>query len=102
MPDEDHYLTPIANSDNPGRKADVVFVHGLGGEACGTWRHGKQNEPGHFFWPEELGKDLPEYGIWVVGYPAGFVTWGEKGMPIALRSQNLGVKFQNKGLGDRP
>ncbi len=70
-------LHEIANMANKDRKVDIVFVHGLGGSSHGTWRHGKEGKAGHFFWPEELGKDLPHYGIWTVGYPAGFTGLGK-------------------------
>jgi len=50
-------LHEIAITTNRGRKADIVFVHGLGGTSHGTWRPGKERRDGHFFWPEDLGKE---------------------------------------------
>jgi pimeloyl-ACP methyl ester carboxylesterase len=92
----------IANTARSDRFADIVFVHGLGGGSHSTWRHGKEGEPGHFFWPQELGEDLPEYGIWSVGYPAGITVFGEPGMLIETRAGNIAQKLANAGLGDRP
>src|SRR5262245_33146499 len=92
----------IANTENHDRIADIVFVHGLGGGSHSTWRHGKEGESGHFFWPQELGTDLPEYGIWSVGYPAGITVFGEPGMLIETREGNIARKLANAGLGDRP
>jgi triacylglycerol esterase/lipase EstA (alpha/beta hydrolase family) len=79
-----------------------VFVHGLGGASHATWRHGKEGKAGHFFWPEELGKELPDCGIWTVGYPAGFTALGKPGMIIEKRAGNLSQKLSNAGLGARP
>jgi tetratricopeptide (TPR) repeat protein len=95
-------LHPIANTDKPDRQADIVFVHGLGGFSHGTWRHGAQGRDGHFFWPEELGKELPQCGIWTVGYPAGLTAWGKPGMIIEKRAGNLSQKLANAGVGTRP
>ena len=95
-------LHEIANTTNRDREADIVFVHGLGGASHATWRHGQEGKDGHFFWPEELGKDLPHCGIWTVGYPAGFTALGKPGMIIEKRAGNLSQKLTNAGLGVRP
>jgi hypothetical protein len=95
-------LQDVANTAYSSQEADIVFVHGLGGRSHGTWRYGKERQPGHFFWPEELGKDLPRCGIWTVGYPAGFTSLGEPGMIIEKRAGNLSQKLANAGLGVRP
>ena len=100
-PDSDR-LHEIANTKNPDRKADIIFVHGLAGFSHGTWRHGATGAPGHFFWPEELGRDMPQCGIWTVGYPAGFTALGKPGMIIEKRAGNLSQKLANAGLGVRP
>ena len=94
-------LHEIANTTNRGQATDVVFVHGLGGASHSTWRHGKEGTARHFFWPEELGKDLPQC-IWTVGYPAGFTALGKPGMIIEKRAGNLSQKLANAGLGARP
>lgn len=95
-------LHAVANTDNLQRRADVVFVHGLGGKSHGTWRHSTYGEKDHFFWPEELGKDLPHCGIWTVGYPAGLTWLGKPGMIIEKRAGNLSQKLANADLGSRP
>lgn len=92
----------VANTDNLQRRADVVFVHGLGGKSHETWRHSTRGEKDHFFWPEELGKDLPYCGIWTVGYPAGLTWLGKPGMIIEKRAGNLSQKLANGDLGCRP
>lgn len=45
--------------DDPQRMADVVFIHGLGGDASGTWRYGESNDTS---WPHWLAQDFPQVG----------------------------------------
>lgn len=95
-------LYAVSNTTLEDRRADIIFVHGLGGSSHDTWRHGREGAPGHFFWPEELGNDLGDCGIWTVGYPAGFTRLGKPGMIIEKRAGNLSHKLANAGLESRP
>lgn len=95
-------LHEVANTSNPLRRADVVFVHGLGGGSHSTWRHSSPEKQDHFFWPAELGADLPECGVWTVGYPAGVGALGAPGMIMEKRAGNLTQKLANAGFGHRP
>lgn len=95
-------IFPIANTDVTNLQADIVFVHGLSGDAFETWRNGKQGHAAHFFWPQELGKDLPHCAIWTVGYPAGITTFSDPGMMIEKRAGNIAQKLVNSGLGKLP
>jgi hypothetical protein len=103
MADDTEGLQEIANTADAARKADIVFVHGLGGDARKTWCYEGQTAAERFFWPAELGKDLPDCGIWALVYPAGMtVSFGEPGMRIEKRAGNLAQKLANAGVGDRP
>jgi pimeloyl-ACP methyl ester carboxylesterase len=95
-------LYPVSNTTAETRAADIVFVHGLGGSSHDTWRYGEEDSNSHFFWPEELGNDLTDCGVWTLGYPAGFARLGKPGMIIEKRAGNLSQKLANAGLGSRP
>ena len=96
-------LHEIANTDKTDRKADIIFVHGLSGSSHSTWRYGQKGQAGHFFWPEELAKDLPQCGIWSLGHASGMSNWfSDQGMALEDRANNLALKLNNRNLGERP
>ena len=90
----------------------MVFVHGLGGKADATWRHGVDASTS---WPHGVGKEFPEVGVWSLGYPAaptkwtqilGLLSerWRDSGYSMALpdrAAQVLDLMVQ-RGLGRRP
>jgi pimeloyl-ACP methyl ester carboxylesterase len=103
MSEDSEGLHEVANAAASARKADIVFVHGLGGSSHGTWRYKGRTEAEDFFWPAALGQDVPDCAIWTVGYPAGFMApFGAPGMIIEKRAGNLAQKLANAGVGDRP
>jgi|GEM_PF-763372 len=60
-------LIAISGCDNSDRQADVVYVHGLGGDAHATWRHGADESAS---WPHWLGMEFPDIGVWLLDYAA--------------------------------
>ena len=52
---------------------DVVFVHGLTGDAHKTWT----SDVGGEFWPQWLQDDLAQLSVFTLGYPTSI--FGEVG-----------------------
>lgn len=105
-------LHRIAGCDNPLRQADVIFIHGLGGDAFGTWRHGPDEASS---WPHWLGADFPNIGVWSLGYAASHTRLAKRlrlfgrgtrdsGYSMALPDRALQVLdlMTQQNLGQRP
>lgn len=101
----------ISGCRNPNRKADVVFVHGLGGDPYKTWRFGKGEDTS---WPHWLGQEFPDVGVWSLEYAANptkwarFLRWlpGQRNAGYAMSLTDRAVEVLNQlvanGLGQRP
>ena len=63
--------------------ANVVFIHGLGGDAYGTWTNDK------FFWPSALAADMRGAAVYTLSYAAPASNWLGTAMPIEDRSRNI-------------
>jgi pimeloyl-ACP methyl ester carboxylesterase len=94
-------LIEIVGCDNPDRRGDVIFVHGLGGHAKGTW-HPQEKHDDDNFWPAWLGDDLKNVGIWSLGYEVEPFRWKGNSMPLADRATNILDLLDSYGIGDRP
>jgi|GEM_PF-1091341 len=95
-------LHKISGCDNEDRKADVIFVHGLGGDAFETWTH--PDDP-NAFWPKWLGEDFPEVGVWSLGYVAtksNVARNSSKNMPLLDLAVELLELLSLDGIGSRP
>jgi hypothetical protein len=92
-------LQKISGCDDAQRLVDVIFVHGLDGDAQSTWQY--QNEKKNF-WPGWLGADLPDIGVWSLGYEVSSSAWKGHTMPLADRATNTLDLLDIEGLGDRP
>jgi hypothetical protein len=92
-------LLKVGGCDRPDRVADVIFVHGLDGDARTTW-HPKGNPDA--FWPAWLGADVPAVGVWSLGYAVSASAWKGHAMPLADRASNVLDLLELDGIGRRP
>jgi len=105
-------LHRISGCDNASRKADVVFLHGLGGDPFTTWRYGADDSTS---WPNWLGSEFPEVGVWSLGYAASPTRWARLPRPFRRGSRDSGYSMPlpdravevlnlmiQRGLGERP
>jgi pimeloyl-ACP methyl ester carboxylesterase len=85
-------------------RANVVFVHGLMGDAYVTWsRSGSIPPPDPTFWPAWLSTDIPGLQVFTVSYDAPASNWLGTSMALQDRAVNvLQVLFGEEGLRKYP
>ncbi|MEH2464241.1 AAA-like domain-containing protein [Nostoc sp.] len=101
QPPEMTGLIKISGCDNPKRCGDVIFVHGLGGHARGTW-HPQERHDDDNFWLTWLAQERPDLGIWSFGYKAEASEWKGSTMPLFDRASNLQEYLENSDIGKYP
>lgn len=90
----------VAGTKKPDRLLDVVFIHGLGGDAWTTWMSDPDDDS--TFWPDWLAEEFPNLGIWTVGYTADPTRWTRDSMPITDQATTLLHALETNGIGQRP
>jgi len=93
-------LIPVANCENEQRIGDVVFVHGL--KMLGNEHDYWTDKRSHVYWPQVLGSDLPNVGIWSLDYDANPTAWLGTTMPLLDRATNALDRLTVDGMGQRP
>lgn len=79
-------------------RANIVFVHGLGGHPYDTWRRGKDD-----FWPLWLAEDVEGAQVFTLGYAAPPTNWLGTAMPLQDRVNNVRARLLAElGQGDGP
>ncbi len=66
--------------------ADIIFIHGLGGDKLSTWQLAKSPES---YWPAWLTEDMPQLSVSSFGYDASPSSWLGSAMPLGDRATNL-------------
>jgi hypothetical protein len=92
-------LLKVSGCDSPNRVADVIFVHGLDGDARTTWRPKDMPEA---FWPAWLGEDFPAVGVWSLNYAVSSSAWKGHSMPLVDRAKNTLDLLELDQIGRRP
>ena len=92
-------LLAVSNTGSPDRVADVVFLHGLNGDARSTWTTPTTPDG---FWPGWLGAELHEVGIWSVAYDVRSTSWAGYSMALIDRAASVLDLLAEEGIGQRP
>jgi hypothetical protein len=92
-------LLAVGGNDLSTRRLDVVFVHGLDGDARTTW-HPKGDASR--FWPAWLAEDVPGIAVWSLGYEVSASAWTGHSMPLADRATHALATLETQGLGNKP
>ncbi len=90
-------ITPVIGCDNPERKADVIFIHGVDGDHLSTWHPTGDDQA---YWPRWLGEEMHEIGVWSIDYPAATKIGGDGTMALTTRADNLLSLLDSKGFDD--
>ncbi|MGR9108626.1 MAG: esterase/lipase family protein [Gammaproteobacteria bacterium] len=92
-------LEKLSGCDNPERSIDLIFVHGLDGDARSTWQRKDRPET---FWPGWIGEKFPGIGVWSLDYDANSIAWRGDSMPLYDRANNVLNCFEQEGIAQRP
>ena len=65
----------------------VIFVHGLSGHMEETWR--STTAVSSELWPLWLEEDVPNIGLWLVGFPAAMTYWRGYAISIPDRADSI-------------
>src|SRR5258708_4509215 len=69
-----------------GVRANVIFIHGLGGHAYDTWRRGTDFRS---FWPLWLARDIKGLTVYTLSYAAPASNWLGTAMPLQDQAVNV-------------
>jgi len=92
-------LLDFSNTLRSARIADMVFIHGLNGDARSTWTTPTLQNG---FWPNWLGGEMHDIGIWSISYDVKSSSWSGYSMALVDRARNILDLLVGNGIGDRP
>ena len=92
-------LQKVSGCDNSQRKVDLIFFHGLDGDAKTTWQ---QKDKPETFWPGWFGEEFSNVGIWSLDYDSSSLAWRGNSMPLYDRANNVLTLFEQNGIGKHP
>jgi len=68
------------------KRANVIFLHGLGGDPRSTWQHGADERT---FWPRWLVTDVDGVDVYSVGYESPVSRWNGTAMHLTECANNV-------------
>lgn len=92
----------LVSETNEQCVADVIFIHGLRGNAIDTWEYTDPKYEEKSFWLKELADDLPTAAVWSVGYDSSPTKWLGRNMPMLDRANSLLDVLDANRIGSRP
>src|ERR1700733_46573 len=82
---------------------DILFLHGLTGDATASWTSQECADPSDAFWPAWICADLKGVRCHTLAYSASiFEQWAKKEMGLFERSKNILDLLDSHNLGSRP
>lgn len=82
----------LADSRGP-LNANVIFIHGLGGDARRTWQAATEAAS---LWPCWLAEDIDGVAVWSVGYEAAVSRWRGHALHFTDRARNVLRRLVNE------
>lgn len=102
-------LLPVLECEDTTRMGDIIFVHGLAGDAWNTWHWQNpkdKNYQRNNFWLNWLGEDLKNkglnVGIWTFGYEAARFKFSGSAIARFDQASNLLEYLEVNDIGERP
>jgi|688.fasta_scaffold219586_1 pimeloyl-ACP methyl ester carboxylesterase len=89
----------VSGCTNSERVADIIFLHGLNGDATTTWH--VKGDPKKSF-TKWLGEEIANVGVWSIDYDASSSGWTGTTLPLVDRATNLLAKLEAAGIGTKP
>jgi pimeloyl-ACP methyl ester carboxylesterase len=90
----------VVREHRPAALADVIFVHGLGGDWRDTWCADPDDDT--TFSPDWLCQDLPSVQVWSLDYDAHPTKWLGSSLPLVDRATNVLTRLEVEDIGRRP
>lgn len=90
-------LQRVASIQRPHSTADVIFVHGLGGDGRDTWTAAHDA-----FWPLWIFDDLKTIEVWTLEYPASMFGSANGSLVISDQAKQVLDLLAAHSMGNRP